>query len=148
MIGIFSLLLLYLAIKGKWLYLFWACTSQVPFWFGSLIYFWTSDASPSVCNLIMNVLVAAFLVSHAEILQRQGEDGTTAIGVSVVFLLMATLDILHLFPVFYISTFLYFALQEIGHYLALAMCGGYVIFNWNSGGNLHSSSSAEDKDLA
>ena len=148
MLVIFSLILLYLAIKGRWLYLFWACLSQVPFWFGSLIYFWTNNPSPSVYNLFSNLIVAACLVSHAERLQRQSQDGTAAILISVVFLLMTTLDILHLVPVFYISTFLYFALQEIGHYLALVMCGGYVIFNWNSGIDLHSSSSAKDKDLA
>jgi len=148
MIIVFAFVSLCLAYKQRWIYLYWASVSQAPFWSGSAIYFWTGNPAPSIYNLWFNLFVAAYLCNDALKRQERGQKSAAPTWISVLFCIMATLDILHFLPL--LNTFLYFALQESGHYLALFVCGYgyYVFFDSTDRSGLHPLDPKTDRDLA
>jgi hypothetical protein len=147
MLAAFSLLAAWLAYNRRWEWLAVAAISQVPFWGGYMADAVASDPSPASINIILNICAAGAFATFAEWLQSKGRGGIVPIWLCVIFLIMASLDVVFLLKQFPS----YFVAQEILHYLALITVGArtYVVrrsyFNRDL---VHSSNTSKSEDLA
>lgn len=136
-----------LAFNRQWSWLFIASLSQIPFWGGYVADAIYSNPSPSTVNIILNVMVAGAFATIAEKLQALRRGGIVCIWLCILFLIMASVDVVHLIAPFDS----YFSMQEFLHYLALLVIGGrvYVKRTYSTNGDLvHSPNIGKGKDLA
>jgi hypothetical protein len=146
MLAAFSLLVAWLAYNRRWEWLAVAVISQAPFWGGYMADAVASDPSPASINIILNICAAGAFATFAEWLQSKGRGGIVPIWLCVIFLIMASLDVVFLLKQFPS----YFVTQELLHYVALLTIGGrtFVTRSHFNRDLVHSSNTSKSEDLA
>ena len=146
MLAAFSLLAAWLAYNRRWEWLAVAAVSQVPFWGGYVADYVANDPSPAGLNIILNICAAGAFATFAEWLQSRGRGGIVPIWLCVIFLIMASLDVVFLLKQFPS----YFVTQELLHYVALITIGAriYVRRSYYNRDLVHSSNTNKSEDLA
>jgi hypothetical protein len=146
MLAAFSLLVAWLAYNRRWEWLAVAVISQAPFWGGYMADAVASDPSPASINIILNICAAGAFATFAEWLQSKGRGGIVPIWLCVIFLIMASLDVVFLLKQFPS----YFVTQELLHYVALITIGArtYVRRSYYTRDLVHSSNTSKSEDLA
>jgi hypothetical protein len=94
----------------------------------------------------LNICVAGAFATFAEWLQSKGRGGIVPIWLCVMFLIMASLDV-----VFLLTPFpSYFVTQEFLHYVALITIGArtYVRRSYYDRDLVHPSNTSKSEDLA
>lgn len=114
MTALFAGLTLWLLFRKDWFGAGIAVMSQCAFWAGAF----SSEIFST--NIILNVLAASVFVTLAERLQDRGKTGILPMSLCVVFLVMASIDVMHLLTQFNG----YFIAQEAMHCVALLLIGG------------------------